>query len=148
MKSRMNIAELAPSLYRSVLALDGAVSKSGLDKRILHLIKIRASQMNGCAFCIDMHIRDAQADGMDMQTLYMTSAWQESPCFDERDRAALEWTEVVTLVSDSAVPDESYEIVKAAFSDEEIAQMTIAIGVINLWNRIGVSSRLIHPLMD
>lgn len=146
MQSRMNIAELSPALYQSVRLLDAAVDKSGLEKRMLHLVKIRASQLNGCSYCTDLHIRDAHADGMDMQTLYMTSAWRESPCFNERDRAALEWAEAVTLVATSGVPDDSYEIVKAVFTDEEIAQMTVAIGMINLWNRIGVSSRLIHPI--
>ncbi len=146
MQSRMNMAKLVPELYRSVRALDAAVDQSGLDKRLLHLVKIRASQINGCSYCTDLHIKDAHADGMDMQTLYMTAAWRESPCFDARDRAALEWTEAVTLVAQSGVPDSAYELVKAVFSDTEIAQLTILTGMINLWNRIGVSSRLIHPL--
>lgn len=145
MKSRMNIAELAPALYQHILTLDGAINKCGLDKRLLHLVKIRASQINGCSYCVDIHIREAQADGMDMQTLYMTSAWRESPIYDARDRAALEWTESVTLVAASNVPDEAYATVKAVFSDEEIAQLTLVVSMINLWNRIGVSSRLLHP---
>ena len=145
MQSRMNIGTVVPALYQSIKALDTAVGASGLDKRLLHLVKIRASQINGCSYCTDIHIRDAHKDGMDMQTLYMTSAWRESPCFDARDRAVLEWTESLTRIAEKGAPDDLYESVKAVFSEEEIAKLIVAIGMINLWNRIGVSTQLIHP---
>lgn len=145
MKNRMNVAKVAPALYQSIQALDAAVDAAGLDKRLLHLVKIRASQINGCSYCTDIHIRDAHKDGMDIQTLYMTSAWRESPCFDARDRAVLEWTEHLTRIAELGVPDDLYERVKVLFSEEEIAKLIVAIGMINLWNRIGVSTQLIHP---
>lgn len=144
MQPRMNIAEAAPDLYRAVLALEGAVRKSGIDTRLLHLVKLRASQINGCAFCIDMHVKEALADGITPQTLHLISVWRESPLFDDRDRAALEWTESVTLVSETGVPDSAFEAVRAEFSEAEIAQLTVAIGTINVWNRIAVSSRSLH----
>lgn len=145
MKSRMNVAKAVPALYQAIGALDAAVDAAGLEPRLLHLVKIRSSQINGCSFCTDLHIRDAHKDGMDMQALYMTSAWHESPCFDARERAVLEWTESLTRVAELGVPDELYERVKALFSEEEIAKLIVAVGMINLWNRIGVSTRLIHP---
>ncbi len=145
MKNRMNVAKVAPALYQSIQALDAAVDAAGLEPRLLHLLKIRSSQVNGCSYCTDLHIRDAHQDGMDMQTLYMMSAWRESPCFDERDRAVLEWTEHLTQIAVLGVPDALYERVKALFSEEEIAKLIVAVGMINLWNRIGVSTQLIHP---
>ncbi len=145
MKNRMNVAKVAPALYQSIQALDAAVDAAGLEPRLLHLLKIRSSQVNGCSYCTDLHIRDAHQDGMDMQTLYMTCAWRESPCFDERDRAVLEWTEHLTQIAVLGVPDTLYERVKALFSEEEIAKLIVAVGMINLWNRIGVSTQLIHP---
>ncbi|WP_316185500.1 MULTISPECIES: carboxymuconolactone decarboxylase family protein [unclassified Bradyrhizobium] len=146
MHPRMNIAALAPDLYQAVRALDGAVSKSGLDKRSLHLLKLRASQINGCAYCVDLHVKDALADGMDAQLLHLVAVWRESPFFDARDRAVLEWTESVTLAAQSGIPDTAYEAVRAVFPETDIAKLTIAIGTINVWNRIAVSSRTQHPV--
>lgn len=146
MQPRMNIAHLAPDLYRAVAALDGAVKTSGIDARLLHLVKLRASQINGCAFCVDLHVKEALADGLSAQVLHILPVWRESPFFDDRDRAALEWTESVTLAAETGIPDAAFEVVRAAFSETEIAQLTIAIGTINIWNRIAVSSRLQHPL--
>ncbi|RJX69599.1 carboxymuconolactone decarboxylase family protein [Altererythrobacter sp. N1] len=145
MSSRMNIATLAPKLYRAVRALDSAVSKSGLDNRLLHLIRLRASQINGCAFCVDLHVKEALADGMDAQTLHLVAVWRESPFFDARDRAVLAWTESVTLVAETGIPDAAYEHVRSEFTESEIAKLTIAIGTINIFNRIAVSSRIVHP---
>ncbi|MDR4127138.1 carboxymuconolactone decarboxylase family protein [Yanghanlia caeni] len=142
----MNIAQLAPDLYRSVAALDGAVKNSGFDGRLLHLAKLRASQINGFAYCVDLHVKEALADGPTPQTLYLLPVWRESPIFDRRNRAALEWTESVTLAAQTGIPDASFEAVRAVFSDSEIAQLTIAIGTINIWNRIAVSSRLQHSV--
>jgi AhpD family alkylhydroperoxidase len=146
MHPRLNIAALAPELYQAVRALDGAVTKSGLEKRTLHLIKLRASQINGCAYCVNMHVKDALADGMDAQFLHLVAVWRESPFFDARDRAILEWTESVTLAAETGVDDTAYEIVRAVFSESEIAKMTIAIATINVWNRIAVSARMQHPV--
>ncbi|MBP2148291.1 carboxymuconolactone decarboxylase family protein [Xanthobacter autotrophicus DSM 597] len=146
MEPRMNVAEAAPALYAAVRALDGAVMKSGLEKRLLHLVKLRASQINGCAYCIDMHVKESLADGIPAQHLHMLAAWRESPLYSPRDRAALEWIESVTLISQTGIPDSAYAAVTTEFSPEEIAKLTIAIGTINVWNRIAVSSRMLHPV--
>jgi AhpD family alkylhydroperoxidase len=146
MHPRLNIAALAPELYQAVRTLDGAVAKSGLDKRTLHLVKLRASQINGCAYCVDLHVKDALADGMDAQLLHLVAVWRESPFFDARDRAILEWTESVTLAAETGIPDAAFETVRAIFSETDIAKLTIAIGTINIWNRIAVSSRMQHPV--
>ncbi len=146
MQARMNIARLAPDLYRAVMALEDSVRKSGIDSRLLHLVKLRASQINGCAFCVDMHSKESLADGLNPQMLHLVSVWRESPYFDARDRAALEWAESVTLTAQSGVPDAAYNAAREVFSDEEIAKLTVAIGTINIWNRIAVASRLQHPM--
>jgi len=146
MEPRMNVAEAAPALYAAVCALDGAVMKSGLEKRLLHLVKLRASQINGCAYCIDMHVKESLADGIPAQHLHMLAAWRESPLYSARDRAALDWIESVTLIAQTGIPDSAYAAVTAEFSPEEIAKLTIAIGTINVWNRIAVSSRMLHPV--
>lgn len=144
MHPRMNITEAAPDLFKAILALDGAVRRSGIDHAILHLLKVRASQINGCAYCVDMHTKEATADGMDTQKLHLIAVWRESPLFDARERAALEWTESLTLISETGVPDSAYETVRAEFTEAEIAQLTVAIGTINVWNRVAVSSRTLH----
>jgi AhpD family alkylhydroperoxidase len=146
MKRRMNVAEAVPDLYRAIKALDGAVVKSGIDMRLLHLVKLRASQINGCAYCVDLHVKEALADGIGAQRLHLLVVWRESPLFDERDRAALEWTESLTLVAQTGIPDTAFETVRTVFSEEEVAQLTVAIGTINIWNRVAVSSRMPHPV--
>ncbi|MCA0206504.1 MAG: carboxymuconolactone decarboxylase family protein [Proteobacteria bacterium] len=146
MSARMNIPRLAPDLYRAVSALDAAVTQSGLDSRLLHLVKLRASQINGCAYCVDLHVKEALADGLDPQLLHLVSVWRESPLFDARDRAALDWTESVTLLAATGVPDAVHAQARAVFTEAEVARLTVAIGTINLWNRIAVSSRLQHPV--
>lgn len=146
MKRRMNIAEAAPTLYAAVRALDGAVTRSGIDNRLLHLIKLRASQINGCAYCVDLHVKEALADLIPAQVLHLLTVWRESPLFDERDRAVLEWTESLTLLPETGAPDAAFERVRAVFSTEDIAKLTVAIGTINIWNRIAVASRMTHPM--
>ncbi|OCW57686.1 carboxymuconolactone decarboxylase family protein [Hoeflea olei] len=146
MTARLNIAKLAPDLYRAVAALDAAVTNAGLDARLLHLLKLRASQINGCAYCVDLHVKEALADGIDARTLHLVAVWRESPLFDARDRAVLDWTESVTLAAETGIPDAAYDVVRSEFSDSEIAALTIAIGTINIWNRIAVSSRMQHPV--
>ncbi len=146
MQTRMNISQLVPDLYRAVASLDGLIRKSGFDERLMHLIKLRASQINGCAFCVDLHVKEALADGVDPQSLHLVAAWRESPLFDSRDRAALEWTECVTRLADTGTPDAAFDLVRDVFSELEIAQLTMTIGTINMWNRIAVSSRMQHPV--
>jgi AhpD family alkylhydroperoxidase len=107
----------------------------------MHLVKMRASQINGCAYCLDMHSKDARADGDTEQRLYSLDAWRETPFFTDRERAALEWTEAVTLVATTHAPDEAYDAVRAQFSEEEIKTLTLAIAMINTWNRLNIAFR-------
>jgi AhpD family alkylhydroperoxidase len=146
MNARMNLAQSVPKIYQAVMAMDGAIRKSGLESDLLHLAKVRASQINGCAFCVDLHVKEALADGMDPQKLHLVAAWQESPFFSARERAALDWTEKVTLLPQTGAPDESFEVLRSELSPIETAQLTVAIAAINMLNRMAVSSRLQHPL--
>lgn len=146
MQRRLNVAEATPDLYRAIRALDGAVKASGIDTRLLHLVKLRASQINGCAYCVDMHVAESLADGIDARVLHLVSTWRESPFFDERDRAVLEWTECVTRLAETGVPDAAWEGIRAHFSDADIARLIVAIGTINIWNRVAVASRMLHPI--
>ena len=123
--------------------LEECVNKSGLERPLLHLVKLRASQINGCAWCIDMHTKDARAESETEQRLYLVSAWRESPVFTERERAALAWTESVTLVSENHVPDDVYDFVRTQFSEKEIVYLTLAIVAINGWNRVMISLRAV-----
>lgn len=144
LKQRLNVSQITPDLYAAVLALDTKVKQSGIDLHLLHLIKLRASQINGCAYCVDMHVKESLADGIPAQKLHLVSVWRESPLFDERERAVLEWTESLTLIAQTGAPDSAYDAVRAHFTEEQIAQLIVAIGTINIWNRIAVSSRLVH----
>ncbi len=119
--------------------LERYVRQSGLEHSLLDLVKTRASQINGCAYCIDMHTKDARARGETEQRLYGLSAWRESPFYSERERAALEWTESVTLISQNHVPDELYERVRTAFTEAELINLTLAVVAINGWNRLAIS---------
>ena len=121
--------------------LEQYVESCGLEASLIELVKLRASQINGCAYCIDMHTKDARAAGESEQRLYLLSAWREAPFYSERERAALEWTEAVTLIANDHVPDEIYERVKPHFTDEELANLTLAIATINAWNRLAISFR-------
>jgi len=121
--------------------LEQYVRNCGLEASLIELVKIRASQINGCAFCIDMHTKDARAAGESEQRIYLLSAWRESPFYSERERAALEWTEALTLIADNHVPDEIYASVRPHFTDEELANLTLAVSTINAWNRFAISSR-------
>jgi len=140
MKARVELAR-DPKFFQRLLAVEAAVHAGGLDAKLLHLVKLRASQINGCAYCIDMHTKDARADGETEQRLYMVDAWREAPFYSDRERAALEWTESVTLVATTRVPDAAYETVRAHFSEEEIKTLTLAIVMINTWNRLNVAFR-------
>jgi AhpD family alkylhydroperoxidase len=136
----------SPEIMKSMLALSGAVANCGLEHSLLELVKLRASQINGCAFCIHMHATDARKAGETEMRLYMLNAWRESPLYSERERAALAWTEALTLVAETGASDEDYALVKAQFSETEQVNLTMAIGVINTWNRLQVGFRAQHPV--
>ena len=145
MQQRMNYFAKAPELMKSVLALNQAVETSGLEIGLLHLIKLRASQINGCSYCVDMHAHEARDDGESEQRLYLVAAWRESPLFSERERAAFAWTEAVTLVAQGGVSDALYATTLEQFSEEELVKLTVAVSIINTWNRLSVAFRAIHP---
>jgi AhpD family alkylhydroperoxidase len=141
MKPRIEGAKVAPGAYHAMLGLETYLHQSGLEIPLLHLIKLRASQLNGCAYCIDMHWKDLRAVGENEQRLYGLDAWRESPYYTDRERAALAWTEAVTLITDGHVSDEAYEEVRPHFSEKELADLTFAIATINAWNRLAISLR-------
>jgi AhpD family alkylhydroperoxidase len=129
--------------YHALLGLEKYVRSCGLDPTLRHLVKVRASQINGCAYCIDMHTKEARADGETEQRLYALSAWRETPFFSDRERAALAWAETVTLVADTHVPDEAYEAARAHFEEKELVDLTWAVVAINAWNRLAISFRAV-----
>ena len=141
MSERINYAKVTPEGYRAMSGLERYVRGSGLEPSLLELIKLRASQINGCAYCVDMHWKDARARGESEQRLYGLMAWRESPYYTERERAALAWTEAVTLIADSHVPDDLYEEVRQYFNETELVNLTFALVAINGWNRLAISFR-------
>jgi len=143
MQPRLDYTKLAPGARTAMQGLEKYIRESGLETSLLELVRMRASQINRCAFCIDMHSKDARAGGETEQRLYALNAWRETPFFNDRERAALEWTEAVTLVSETNVPDDVYERVSSHFSPQELANLTMAVVAINGWNRIAVSFRLV-----
>ncbi len=145
MKPRLNPYQAAPVAMKALAALEAHVADSGLDPKLMELVKIRASQINGCAFCLHMHTRDARAKGEIEERIYLLDAWRESPLYSAHERAALAWTEAVTLVSQTHVPDAVYEEVRTEFEPEELVKLTLLIATINAWNRFAISFRSIHP---
>ena len=143
MEPRLNALKIAPELYPKFLAIEQYVGSCGLERPLLELVRMRASQINGCAYCLDMHSKDARARGETEQRLYLLNAWRESPFYSDRERAALEWTEAVTLVSESHVPDEIYERVGRHFTPLELVNLTAAITMINMWNRMSIAFRAV-----
>jgi AhpD family alkylhydroperoxidase len=141
MQPRMDYMKTAPDGYKAMSALESYVRQCGLEHSLLELVKTRASQINGCAFCLDMHTKDARAAGETEQRLYTLSAWRETPFFSDRERAALAWTEAVTRVADTHVPDDVFELVSKHFSEKELADLTLAIVTINGWNRLAIAFR-------
>lgn len=137
---RMDIRQLAPEAYRHLLQTEQAIS-SKLDRKLHHMLKLRASQINGCAFCIAMHSDEALRDGETTERLILLDAWRESSLYSEKERAALEWIEEITLIADGHAHREAFDGLKAHFSDEEIAYLTLAAAMINSWNRIAIASR-------
>ena len=141
MEPRLNYSKAAPAGYRAMSQLNRYVEDCGLEPLLLELVKMRASQLNGCAYCIDMHSKDARALGESEQRLYALNAWRETDFYSERERAALLWTEELTLLSETHVSDALYEEVHQHFTDEEMVNLTLAIVVINGWNRLAVGFR-------
>jgi AhpD family alkylhydroperoxidase len=143
MEPRIKYQSVAPGAIEAMRGLDHYVHQSGLERSLVELVKVRASQINGCAFCIDMHTKDARLAGETEQRLYALSAWEETPFFSERERAALAWTEEVTEAGQTHVPDEVYEEARRQFSEKELVDLTLAIVAINGWNRLSVAFRTV-----
>ena len=143
MEPRIDPAKAAPGARAAMYGLEKYVRESGLETSLLELVRLRASQMNGCAYCIDMHTKDARAEGETEQRLYAVTAWRETPFFTDRERAALEWTEAVTAIGESGVPDDLYQAVSRHFTELELVNLTMAIVAINGWNRLAISFRAV-----
>lgn len=148
MTPRMNIFQAAPEGTKAMLALEASIERSGLEHGLLELVRLRASQMNGCAFCIHMHVKDAIKHGEAGMRIAMLDGWRESPLFTDRERAALNWTEALTRVAKTHAPDEDYALLKSQFNDTEIANLTLLVGSINAWNRVQIGLRAIHPVEE
>ena len=146
MKARLNPYQAAPDAMKPMAALDAAIKSSGLEPSLVELVRTRASQINGCAYCIHMHTRDARAQGESEERLYLLAAWHESPLYTDRERAAPAWTESVTLVAQTHVPDDVYAEVRRHFTEAELVKLTMLVATINAWNRIAISFRAIHPV--
>jgi AhpD family alkylhydroperoxidase len=145
MKPRMNFYQAAPDTMKALMALETQIASSGLEQSLMELVKTRASQINGCAFCINMHTQDARKRGETEQRLYLLNAWREAPLYTDRERAALAWTEAVTLISQTHAPDDVYNEVRAHFSEAETVNLTALIGAINAWNRLAIAFHAVPP---
>lgn len=139
MRPWIQYAKTAPEGYQAVRGLETYVKQCGLERPLLELVRLRASQINGCAFCLDMHAKDARAEGESEQRIYLLSAWREAPLYSDRERAALAWTEAVTEISKNGVPDDVFENARAHFSEKELVDLTLAVIAINSWNRLAIS---------
>lgn len=144
MQPRLNYWGAAPDLMQNFLALNTAIEEAGLEASLRHLVKLRASQINGCAFCVDMHTREARKDGETEQRLYLVSAWHDSFLYTDRERAAFKWTEALTELGLRTPTDALYEEVKAHFTDQEMVALTSIITMINSWNRLSIAFRAVH----
>jgi AhpD family alkylhydroperoxidase len=143
MEPRIHYEKQAPEALRAMYALERHLRASSLGETLLELVRMRASQINGCAYCLDMHSKDARANGETEQRLYELNAWRETPFYTERERAALEWTESLTLIAETHVPDDVYERVRKEFTEAELVDLTYAVMAINAWNRLGISMRAV-----
>ena len=141
MKPRLHYAKHAPGIYEAMDALDQYLAKASVHEKLLHLVRLRASQLNGCAYCIDMHWKDLRALGEGEQRLASLDAWRECPYYSDRERAALEWTEAVTRIADGHASDAVYEAVRPHFGERELCDLTLAIATINAWNRLVIAGR-------
>lgn len=141
MQPRLDFYKASPGAAKAMLALEAAVTSLGLEPSLLELVKLRASQINGCAYCVDMHSRDARKHGESERRLYAIAVWREAPFFTERERAALAWTEALTLISETRAPDADYEWLSSQFTERERVDLTLAINAINSWNRLAIGFR-------
>jgi len=141
MSSRIDLSKVGVGAYKAMFGLEKYLHESGLESPLLHLVKMRASQINGCAYCLDMHSKDARAAGETEQRLYLLNAWREAPFYTDRERAALAWTEGLTLVAENHVSDELYDEVRKYFSEQELVDLSMAVVAINGWNRLAISFR-------
>ncbi len=139
MQEYISYGKISPGGVQAMQGLEKYIEQCGLEQSLLELVRIRASQINGCAFCLDMHTKDARDEGESEQRLYGVSAWRESPFYTEREKAALAWTEAITLISEKQVPDELYELAKNQFSEKELVDLTFAVITINCWNRLAIT---------
>ncbi|TMJ22004.1 MAG: carboxymuconolactone decarboxylase family protein [Alphaproteobacteria bacterium] len=146
MKPRVNFHQAAPDTINALRALETQVQASGLEQSLIELVKIRASQINGCAYCINMHTQDARKHGETEQRLYLLNAWREAPAYSDRERAALAWTEAVTLISKTHAPNDVYDELRGHFSEAETVNLTMLIATINAWNRLAISLRAVPPV--
>lgn len=142
MQARIDIARVGQDAYKAMRGLQAYVNASSLEKSLLELVKVRASQINSCAFCLHMHMRDARKAGELQERLDLLAAWREAPLFTDRERAALAWTEAVTCVADTHIPDDVYETARAVFAEHEMVDLTMAVVAINGWNRLMVAFRV------
>jgi AhpD family alkylhydroperoxidase len=143
MKARINYGAVAAGVYDAMDALDTYLAKCGLEATLLHLVRLRASQLNGCAYCLDMHWKDLRALDVSEQRLYSLDAWRECPYYTDRERAALAWTEAITRITDGHAPDEVHQQARAQFDEGALANLTLAIAAINAWNRLSIAGRLV-----
>jgi AhpD family alkylhydroperoxidase len=143
MKARIDLMHVTPGVMQAMFGLERQVRQAGFDHKLLNLVRMRASQINGCAYCLDMHSKDARANGETEQRLYGLDAWRETPYYSARERAALEWTEALTLVSGTHVPDDVYERVREQFPEDELVHLSLAIVAINGWNRLNIAARTV-----
>jgi AhpD family alkylhydroperoxidase len=143
MNARIDLMHVKPGVVQAMLGLERQIRQAGFDHRLLDLVRMRASQINGCAYCLDMHSKDARANGETEQRLYGVSAWRDTPYYSARERAALELTEALTLVAEKGVPDDVYERVREQFSEDELVHLTLAIVAINGWNRLNIAARTV-----
>ncbi len=143
MQSRMNPYAAAPEAMKAMMELEAKVQAQGLEQSLVNLVKVRASQINGCAFCLNMHTAEARAAGEIEARLHLLNAWREAPCYSRRERAALAWTDALTRIADTHAPDEDYELLREHFSDDERVKLTLAIVAINGWNRFAISFRMV-----
>ncbi len=141
MHTRLDYTRVSPGALKAMLALETYLAKCGIERSLLHLVKMRASQINGCAYCLDTHSKDARAEGETEQRLYALNAWRETPFYSPRERAALAWTEALTLIAQTHAPDDVYQEARAQFSEPALADLTLAIVAINGWNRIAIGFR-------
>ena len=141
MEQRINAMEKGQGAIRAMFGLTSYLAKSPLEKKLQHLVELRVSQINGCAYCLDMHSKDLRHEGETEQRLYTLEAWRETPFYTDRERAALAWAEAVTLITEGHVPDKVYEAARKEFSDEELIDLTMAIAAVNSWNRLNIAFR-------